>query len=105
VVPKQADRVELADLLLKRGVKPIRATRVALRVLQWAIVAQSVGHFPSVTEYASWTGDSERTAWRHRAAIREVFSEDEFRELVEQISRQDAARLPRKQAIRVRVAL
>jgi hypothetical protein len=45
-------------------------------------VAAKLGHFPTAVEYAETLGINERTAWRHRARIRRVLSEDEFRAVV-----------------------
>ena len=104
-VPSKRKRAELVELCRSRGLSAVKSAQVALKVVQWAIVSESLGHFASGTEYARWTMADERTAWRHRAAIRAVFTEDEFRTIVEQLTRHDVAHLPRSEASRLVVAL
>jgi hypothetical protein len=85
----------LADVCVER-VGAVRATQLTLRLIQWATVAEWVGHFPSISEFAAATMMTTRTAERYRATIRAAFSEEEFRELVEQLVQEDvAARSPR----------
>jgi hypothetical protein len=53
-----------------------RGGLTAATVAQWAIAAADLGHMPTTVEYADWWGVDERTGWRHRAAIREVFGDN-----------------------------
>lgn len=39
----------------------------------WQIVAEDLGHEPTIEEYADWWRDSLRTAYRAQAAFREAF--------------------------------
>jgi hypothetical protein len=54
-----------------------RGAFVAAHVAQWAITAEDLGRFPTTAEYAEWWALDERTGWRHRAEIRDVFGEVE----------------------------
>jgi hypothetical protein len=58
----------------KRGVH--RGAITAAHVVQWAVATVELGHLPTTVEYADWWAVDERTAWRHRAGIREVFGDD-----------------------------
>jgi hypothetical protein len=104
VVKAKSERRKLIDVCVERaGVR--WGARVAFRVVQWSIVGDSIGHFPSISEYSQWSGVDLRTAERHRAAIRGVFSEDEFREVVGQLMKAHVARMPGVKARSVRVAV
>jgi hypothetical protein len=74
----------LVDVCLAR-VGYRRGGMLAFRICQWAYVAADLGHFPSISEYASWTGVPLRTAERHSSTIRHAFSEDEFRSILDQL--------------------
>jgi hypothetical protein len=54
-----------------------RGALVAAWVAQWAMTANDLGRFPTAVEYAEWWAVDERTAWRHRAGIRDVFGDVE----------------------------
>jgi hypothetical protein len=54
-----------------------RGALTAARVAQWALAADDLGHFPTTVEYAEWWAVDERTAWRHRASIKDVFGDVE----------------------------
>lgn len=54
-----------------------RGALAAAWVAQWAMAADELGHFPTTVEYAECWALSERNAWRHRAAIRDVFGDVE----------------------------
>jgi hypothetical protein len=51
----------------------ITAAKIAL----WAIASVDLGHFATTVEYAEWAAVDERTAWRDRARIVEVFGDVE----------------------------
>lgn len=67
--------------------------KVCEYVIEWAIVAHELERMPTTEEYREWWAISERSAWRHRAAIRELFPGDEFPRLVEGVAAQMTARL------------
>ncbi|MBA3660054.1 MAG: hypothetical protein H0W67_10695 [Gemmatimonadales bacterium] len=54
-------------------------------VAQWAITAAELGHVPTTVEYGEWWYIDERTGWRHRAAIRDVFG-DNWQEVIEMVA-------------------
>jgi hypothetical protein len=71
---------------LMAGVKSVpRGTRVAGYIAQWAMASNEVGKFATTVEYTEHLGIDERTGWRHRAAIHALFSDDEFRVLVDAV--------------------
>jgi hypothetical protein len=74
----------LVDECIAR-VGPRRGAFLALYVVQWSVVARAIGHFPSLSEYAAWTGDPLRTVEERSSKIRRAFTEDEFRSLVAQL--------------------
>jgi hypothetical protein len=88
VMSGRRKRRQLVDECIAR-VGPKRGAFVDLYVVEWAIVARSVGHFPSIGEFVSWTGDVERSVERRSSKIRHAFTEDEFRSLVEQLVASD----------------
>jgi hypothetical protein len=53
-----------------------RGAITAAHVAQWAMTTAELGYVPSTVEYSEWWGVDERTGWRHRAGIRDVFGED-----------------------------
>lgn len=82
-------RRELAEICVERA-GAVRGARLALRIVQWSIIAARLDHsqgfqFPSTRQFADEALVDERTAWRYRSTIREHFSEDEFRSLVRQL--------------------
>jgi hypothetical protein len=58
----------------------------AARTVEFAWCQVDLGHFPTAVEYAEWAHVDERTSWRHRAAIRDVFG-DEWENVIEQLAR------------------
>jgi len=87
----------LLELCVGRAGGNVRASwrglKVCEYVIEWSIAAQALGKMPTTVEYAEWWAMSERSAWRHRAAIRELFPGEEFPRLVEAVSVQMTARL------------
>ena len=77
--------------------------RVSQYVLQWAITAQDLGHFPTTVEYAEWWAISERQAWRRRAAIHDLFEGDLMREVVEDVASSLDSRKSLRDQMQVRV--
>ena len=103
--PKFADRSLIELCTAAAGGSAVSGGRAALRLLQWATVAEAIGHFPTIEEYASWTRDSVRTANRRRSEIRQVFTEAQFRELVEQLVEKEPSKLSRSRlSVTLRVA-
>jgi hypothetical protein len=81
-----------------------RGAVAAANVAQWALAADSLGHFPTTVEYAEWWAISERTAWRHRARCHSALGDD-WQNVVESIAREIDERSPRAvMKLRVRVA-
>lgn len=73
---------EVAEYLMRRGVRKRQAVRVTMALAQWSIASERVGHFASVSEFSRWSGESLRTIDRRRAVIRAAVPEETFRELV-----------------------
>jgi len=67
-------RTVLEVCVAKQGIH--KGALTAARVAQYAICAADIGHFPGAGTYADWWAIDERTAWRHRASIRDVFGDD-----------------------------
>lgn len=61
------------------------ATVVGMALVQWSIATDRLGHFASISEFMSWSGESDRTVERRRARIRRHLAEDEFRWLVDEL--------------------
>ena len=64
-----------------------RGALAAANVAQHAMATCELGHVPTATEYAEYWAMHERSAWRHRERVREVFGED-WREVVEAVAAQ-----------------
>jgi len=62
----------------------------AARLIEMAVCTVELGHFPVAAEYAEWACIDERSAWRHRAKLREVFGDD-WAQVVEQLAAAAAA--------------
>lgn len=74
-----------------------RGAMAAARVAQWVIVTAELGLLPSTGKYAEWWAIDERTGWRHRAIVHEVFG-DQWPLIVERLAAEAsrrAARSPR----------
>jgi hypothetical protein len=98
-VPSRRRRRQLIDVCIERaGVQ--RGSVIAFHIVQWSIVTESLGHFPSGREYAEWSLVDERTAFRQKQRIREYFSEDEFESLIEQLVGENLPSKSRAQALR-----
>lgn len=52
-----------------------RGAIVAAHVAQWAMTTHELGRVPTTLEYAEWWAVDERTGWRHRAGVKDVFGE------------------------------
>jgi hypothetical protein len=63
----------------KRGLH--RGAVTAAWVAQYALQARDLGRVPTVVEYSTEWNIDERSGWRHREAIREVFG-DSWRDVV-----------------------
>jgi hypothetical protein len=89
VAPLEVRRVTPAELarwlMQEKGLGVRGATRVGLDVVQWSIASSYVGHFVTTTEFASWSGEGQRTVERRSSRIRKVLTEDEFRWLVDEL--------------------
>jgi hypothetical protein len=74
-----------------------RGALAAAAVAQYAMTADDLGRFPTAVEYAEWWAISERSAWRHRARIEDVFGESwpSVVELVADELRKKRVRSPR----------
>ena len=96
---------KLVDVCIAAAGSARRGGVVAMRLIQWATVSESLGHFASTREYAEWTYVDERTAFRHRAAIRAVFDEAQFQLLVDELVKQGAAKTSRRRALALTVRL
>ena len=83
----------------------LKAARVTMLVLRWTYVAQALDTFPTTAGYADLARVTERTGWEHRATIREVLSEDEFRSIVTLLATQEVVDDSRVDAIDVSSAL
>jgi hypothetical protein len=53
----------------------LKGSRVAQYTIAWAIVWRDLDREPTVSEYAEWWKESERTAYKHQAEFREAFPE------------------------------
>jgi hypothetical protein len=73
----------LEQCVRRRGVH--RGALTAAHVAQWAIATADLDRVPTGSEYAEFWAVSERTAWYHRAGMREVYGE-RWPELVEQVA-------------------
>lgn len=71
MLKRRPARTVMEVAVAKRG--PIKGARVVQFVVQWAIASQALGREITLEEYADWWKESERTAYRHQAAFREVF--------------------------------
>jgi hypothetical protein len=70
-------------------------------LVEYALATRDLGHVPSGREYAAWAFVDDRTAWRRRSALREVFGDDRWVEVVEAL----AAQVEPGRSIRGQVAL
>ena len=66
-----------------RGVH--KGALTAAHVAQYAIATAELGEVPGTARYADYWAIDERTGWRHREGIREVFGDD-WRAVVEQVA-------------------
>lgn len=62
-----------------------RGAIAAARVAQYAIATHELGHVPTTDEYCDYWAVDERTGWRHRAVIRDVYG-DQWGEVVEAVA-------------------
>ena len=97
-------RRPLVDECIAR-VGPVKAGTLATRIVQWSTVAAWLGHFPTTAEVSVEAVVGIATAERWSSLIRRAFTEDEFRSLVDQLVASSVAGLPRREALRVPVAL
>jgi hypothetical protein len=58
----------------KRGVH--KGAITAAHVAQMAIATAELGHVPTNAEYCDWWALDDRTGWRHRAGVRDVFGDE-----------------------------
>lgn len=79
-----AERLSVLDYCTAR-VGLHRGGLAAAAVAQYAMTTADLGRLPSTTEYRDWWNISERTAWRHRERMHEVFG-DEWRAVVERVA-------------------
>lgn len=82
-----------------------RGAIVASYVAQMGIAQANLGHRATAVEYAQFWGITERSAWNHRQAVREVFGA-EWPSVVDQIAeRTGRKKLPRRALTRLIAAL
>jgi len=71
---RRQPKTVLDHCIASRGVH--RGALTAAWVAQWARCAQELGRFPTTAQYADYWAIHERTGWRHREAIVDVFGEE-----------------------------
>lgn len=82
-----------------------RGAIVAAHVAQMGIAQANLGHRPTAVEYAEFWSITERTAWNHRQAVRQVFGRD-WQGVVDQVAeRTGRKRLARRALTRLVAAL
>jgi len=52
----------------------VKGARVCSFVTQWTLASQAIGGEISLSEYAEWWNQKERTAFHHQAEFRSVFA-------------------------------
>jgi len=82
-MPRKARTVQQV-CIAKLGVH--RGAVAAARIAQYAIATRELGHVPTTEEYSEYWAVAERTAWLHRRAVRDVFGDDNWRQVVEQVA-------------------
>jgi hypothetical protein len=71
------------------GVKAVpKATRVAGFLTMWAFAERKLGReLEGVEDYREFWNESERSAYRHQAECRSVWGEENFRPLIDALTR------------------
>jgi hypothetical protein len=70
-----------------KNVGTLQAYRAMTFVVAWAIVQESLGHPPTLEDYAEWWGETLRTAFREQERFRKAFpGETTPQRLVDQLA-------------------
>lgn len=93
-------RTVLEQCVAARGVH--RGALTAAHIAQYAMATRALGRIPGAETYADYWSVDERTAWRHRQGIREVYG-DKWREVVQLVADELGDQLSPKSARTVEV--